>query len=242
VEPPPRSPCRAPGFRNRRYATAGLAAFAILWLASAAAYGRDAEWELEQRETDTRFGFELYQRDVGGSGYDRYRVEAIVEGPIERVIQAVQACRVDDRYLAPGLTRRILVEDEEGLIAYIQMQIALVKDRDVVLRSRWGYDEKSGVYRDEWMTANDQVLPEQKGFVRMKKSEGFWELAAAGENRTRVVYEMHAEPGGYVPAWIANRAFGSQAVGQLATLRRALSDQRTDVAGRPPTEKGSLPN
>ena len=68
----------------------------------------------------------------------------------------------------------------------------------------------------------------------MAKSEGFWEVTPAGENRTHVVYESHADPGGRVPSWIANPMLGDQVIGQIVTLHRILDDSRADVASPPP--------
>jgi hypothetical protein len=219
-----------------------LVAFACFCAAASGASARDASWELQQRETGRETGFELYQRDVEDSSYDRYRLEAVVDEPLERVIRAVQVRRSDDRYLGEGIERRFLEIDENASVSYIRMKISMVKDRDVALKLRWGFDSEHGVYRDSWQTANEFAPPVPNGTVRMAKSEGFWELKPIGEGRTLVVYESHAEPGGVVPGWIANSIFGNQIVGQIVTLRRILADQRVDVASPPPNNATSAAN
>ncbi len=40
--------------------------------------------------------------------------------------------------------------------------------------------------------------------VRIPKSTGFWTITPISENQTKLEYQMHVEPGGYVPAWLAN--------------------------------------
>jgi len=211
----------------------GLALFVLISLQTATAAPRDSDWEISKQGTEPGRGYELYQREVAGSGYDRYRIEAVVVEPIERVIRAVQARRSYDQYLAKGLTRTFLRRDSDDAVTYIRMKMPMIKDRDVALRSKRGFDEEHGIYRDEWWTANEEAPSLPDGVVRMTKSEGFWEITPAGENRTNVVYESHADPGGRVPSWIANSSLGGQVIGQIETLHRILDDYRSDVASPP---------
>ena len=222
----------------------GIGFLAFLGLQSAAVgAARDSGWELSKQGKEPGNHFELYRRDVAGSGYDRYRLETVVDEPIERVIQAVQIRSVDDQYLDEGLTRSVFHRaDGDDSLTYFEMRLPFIKDRDVALRTKRGFDEELGVYRDEWWTANDEVPPPSKDFVRMTKSEGFWEITSADENHTHVVYESHADPGGRVPSWIANSILGDQVIGQLVTLRRILDDHRSDVASPPPRASSSFRN
>jgi|GEM_PF-1708706 len=213
----------------------GLLALLGLQPAVAADAARDSGWKLSKQGDEPDNRFKLYQREVADSGYDRYRLETVVDEPIERVIQAIQIRSVDDRYLDEGITRSVFRRaDGEETLTYFKMQLPLIKDRDVALRTKRSLDVELGVYRDEWWTANEEAPPLKAGYVRMAKSEGFWEVRSAGENRTYVVYESHADPGGRVPSWIANSLLGDQVLGQIATLRRILEDNRTDVASPPP--------
>lgn len=194
----------------------------------------DGGWKLSKRCNEPGHRFELYQREVAGSSYDRYRLESTVDEPIERVIQAIRIRSIDDRYLDEGFTRSIVRRaDSSDSLTYFTMRLPFIKNRDVVLRTKRGFDEEFRVYRHEWWTANEEAPPLAEGFVRMAKSEGFWEVTPAGVNRTRVVYESHADPGGRVPSWIANALLGDQVVGQIETLRRILDDNRIDVASPP---------
>jgi hypothetical protein len=210
-----------------------LSLFALLGLQPATAASRDPDWELSKQDSAPGKAFELYQRDVAGSGYDRYRLEAVIDAPMERVIHAITLRREDDQYLGEGFERTILRREGQEAITYIKMTMPMIKDRDITMRSTRGFDEDRGVYRDEWWTANDEAPPLPRGVVRMAKSEGFWEVSPAGENRTRVVYESHADPGGRVPSWIANSILGDQVVEQIVMLRQIIDDHRTNVAAPP---------
>jgi hypothetical protein len=232
-------PRRVRSIRNGLSGTASLILIAALTAPVASSSERDGEWELKQSETGRETSFELYTRDVEDSGYDRYRLEAVLDEPLERVIHAVQIRRSDDAYLGEGLERKFLHIDEKRSVSYIRMDLSMVTTRDVALESHWGFDGERGVYRDEWRTANDKAPPVPDGIVRMTKSEGFWELTPVSEGRTLVVYESYANPGGYIPGWIASSVLTKQVVEQIVTLRKILLDERIDVAAPPRMETSS---
>jgi hypothetical protein len=48
-------------------------------------------------------------------------------------------------------------------------------------------------------------IPEEKGFVRVAQVEGFWKFVPKGADQTEVTYQVHTEPGGSVPSWLANK-------------------------------------
>jgi hypothetical protein len=47
-------------------------------------------------------------------------------------------------------------------------------------------------------------IPAREGIVRMAKTNGYWLLTSVDSNKTSVTYQMHVEPGGLIPAWLAN--------------------------------------
>jgi hypothetical protein len=48
------------------------------------------------------------------------------------------------------------------------------------------------------------LVPEKKGIVRVRKSNGKWVLAPAGTNQAHVTYYLTIEPDGGAPAWLIN--------------------------------------
>ena len=48
-------------------------------------------------------------------------------------------------------------------------------------------------------------IPEEKGFVRVKEVKGFWKFVPKGADQIEVTYQVHTEPGGSVPAMVANK-------------------------------------
>ena len=49
-----------------------------------------------------------------------------------------------------------------------------------------------------------KYIPEEKGFVRVAKVDGFWKFVPKGD-QIEVTYQVHTEPGGSVPSMVANK-------------------------------------
>jgi hypothetical protein len=49
-----------------------------------------------------------------------------------------------------------------------------------------------------------KYLPEEKGFVRVTKIDGFWKFVPKGD-QIEVTYQVHTEPGGSIPSMVANK-------------------------------------
>ena len=65
--------------------------------------------------------------------------------------------------------------------------------------------------------------PAREGKVRVPKAEGYWELTPR-EGGVHVVYQMHADPGGSLPTWLANQAAVDTPFRTLKGLRTYLQE------------------
>lgn len=112
--------------------------------------------------------------------------------------------------LVPGLEEvRLLsgtVPDNYELYFRYAPQFAVVAARDVSVRVQ----RMSDATGCRWAHVPDRVAP-QKGVVRMPFLRGSWSIAALDAGRSRVTYQVTADPGGRLPAWLVRR-------GTLSTL------------------------
>ena len=47
-------------------------------------------------------------------------------------------------------------------------------------------------------------IAEVKDFLRIREGSGYWELTEDDNKNVKVIYQFHGEPGGDIPAWLAN--------------------------------------
>ncbi|SER51820.1 START domain-containing protein [Pedobacter rhizosphaerae] len=60
-------------------------------------------------------------------------------------------------------------------------------------------------------------IPEKKGIVRISESVGKWLLYPLAQNRCKIEYTLHVDPGGSIPTWLVN-LFADQ--GPLQMIKR----------------------
>ena len=78
-----------------------------------------------------------------------------------------------------------------------------VSDRDGVFHLTYTFDAhgQPAVVRAEMAP---DAYPRQKGIVRLTEGVGIWNFNRTGDDRTELTYYYHGEPGGSIPAWLAN--------------------------------------
>jgi hypothetical protein len=79
----------------------------------------------------------------------------------------------------------------------------LVTPRDSVIHVLSSIEADGSILRK--LEGVPTFIPEESGFVRVTEVEGFWKLTPKSAGTTEVTYQVHTEPGGSVPSWLANK-------------------------------------
>lgn len=168
-------------------------------LCATAAQAAERQWRLEREEN----GVSVYLADVPGSKYKAYR--GVVT--INRDLAAVQAAQEDVTgscaWIFSCQQQRLL--DTHGDVSELYTRFDVpwpVKARDSVIRVTTRTDADGSLTR--LLKAVPERLPEEKDFVRVQRVDGQWSLRPLDGGKVEVTYEVHTEPGGSVPSWLAN--------------------------------------
>jgi len=84
--------------------------------------------------------------------------------------------------------------------------------------------DKDGKHAIVSLNPLPDFIAEDKNFVRIRKGSGFWELNEDDDN-VKVTYQFHGEPGGEIPAWLANSFVVSQPFKTLENLRNNIKSK-----------------
>ncbi|PKM31021.1 MAG: hypothetical protein CVV08_15540 [Gammaproteobacteria bacterium HGW-Gammaproteobacteria-12] len=170
-----------------------------MMLCAAAVQADERQWQLEREED----GVSVYLADVPGSKYKAYRGVVTISADLAAV-QAVQEDVTGScSWIFSCQQQRLLETDGDVSELYTRFEMPWpVKARDSVIQVTTRTDGDGGVTR--LLKAVPQRLPEEKGFVRVQRVDGQWRLKPLGEGRVEVIYEVHTEPGGSLPSWLAN--------------------------------------
>jgi hypothetical protein len=174
----------------------------VLLVRASVTVGGDAGWT----GAGTKNGVTLAFRDDPKLAAREVRATSELPFPAARILSVV--CDLS-RYkeLVPGVTEATLIEgrspgDYEIYLRYAP-RLLVVAARDVVLRVR-GASDVPGRTGCSWAEVTGR-LAERQGTVRMPLLRGAWTLEALAAGRSRVVYQIAANPGGRIPGWLVRR-------------------------------------
>lgn len=188
-------------------------------LLPALAFANTGEWQLDRDED----GIQVHTRAVEDSALREFRAEMTIEAGVEPALRLLDDTANLCAWLADcKKSERMEQIDEYTAINYVQYdQPWPVSDRDMYVRSQAHVDLEAGSAVVE-MRGLPGYKPEKDGMVRIPYLKGSWRFTATEDGKTRVVYQAHAQPGGSVPAFLANRASTDAPMETLKNMREQL--------------------
>ncbi len=168
-------------------------------------------------------GVKVYTRNVDGSNFKEFKGEITVQATLSAIVELIDDTdhMVNWVHNCIESKRLQLVSLNEG-VNYMALSAPWpVTDRDMVIRYRRAQNRRTFEVRIE-MQAEKDFLPEKKSFVRVPSMQGFWLLRPLGDGQVRIIYQVHSETGGFVPASIANAFVVDSPYYTLKAMRQEL--------------------
>jgi hypothetical protein len=183
----------------------------------------ELEWKLK-KEKD---GIEVYTRSIEGSSFDEFRgITTIEKSSLADVMAVILDVKNYESLFPDCMNPKVLKQDGKYYdIHHIQVKAPWpVKNRDTVYEQKAVVDE-NGKHAIISLKPLPDYIPEDKDFVRIREGSGFWELAEDDINNVKVTYQFHGEPGGDIPAWLANSFVVTQPFQTLKNLKSRLNSK-----------------
>ena len=199
----------------KRRGAAALCVLALLGAAPAAA----SEWQLVLRQD----GIEVHRREVPGSRLLEFRGRGVIAAPLPRLLGVLRDVEHRTEWTERCIEAQIIEQrGERGQVSYNRTDAPWpVADRDVVLLGETRVDVAERRVRLEFRSVEDPRMPPRTGVVRMPMLRGHWHFTPIGGGAaTEAEYQVHADPGGALPTWIANLAARQIPLKTLLGMRR----------------------
>ena len=157
------------------------------------------DWKQAKNED----GIKVDLTEVAGSDYKAYRGVTLIKAPLAKVRalqeDVVGACA----WIHECKSQKLLKTEGNQSWTYTQFNTPWpVTPRDSILHVTTTEEADGSLARK--LEGVPKYLPEEKGFVRVAKVQGFWKLQPK-DGGTEVTYQVHTEPGGSVPSMVANK-------------------------------------
>jgi len=178
-----------------------------------------AQWRLVKDEA----GIQVYLQQVPGSSFQAFRGVTRIRVDMPRLLALQDDVSAACAWIHACSEQKLLKQEGELSWAYSRFHTPWpVQPRDSILQVTTTRDADGRVTRTLHGVAD--YLPPQQGFVRVSKVEGFWSLIPR-EGEVEVIYQVHSEPGGSVPAWLANSFVVDAPFNTLQGLRQLAEQQ-----------------
>jgi len=163
-------------------------------------------------------GVALYTRPFPGSAFPEVRVSAHVCATLPQLVKFVEDVSAFTTWIPDTAEAQLLATPSpQEQLYYIRTSMPWpVKHRDMVYR----LTESAGAPGTLSVSIQGvpDYLPPVRGVIRMTHVSGRWTFRDDAQG-TLIGLDMHIEPGGNVPVWLANRRIVAMPGGMLANLR-----------------------
>jgi len=180
----------------------------------------ESEWELKKNKD----GIEVFTRSVNGSSFDEFKGITTIENcSLDTVLAVILDVKNYESLFPDCMNPKVLKQEGKFYnIHYIQVKAPWpVKNRDTVYEEKAVID-KNGKHAIVTLKPLPDFIVEEEKFVRIREGYGFWEIEEDENGNVQVIYQFHGEPGGEIPAWLANSFVVTQPFETLVNLKNRL--------------------
>jgi hypothetical protein len=158
------------------------------------------EWKLEFDKA----GIKVYTRYVEGSAFKEFKAEMVMDGILTDIADIITDVEKYPEWCYKTEMTRI-IKKEGNKIQYYH-----VTKTPGFLKTRVGYFESEKISNplknDLTITILNfkSEIPVPDKYLLIPTMKGYWKLTPLGDNKVQVIMQMLTEPGGIIPAWLAN--------------------------------------
>lgn len=207
-----------------KYVLTGLVGLLFSYVAIA-----ENQWQLEKEDEER--GIRVFTREVEGSDLKAFRGEMSFKTTLTAPVALIEDTKRAPEWMHNCGVVEIIDDIKPGeAISYMITKAPWpVSDRDTVVHSLATQDPKTLAVRVDVEARND-VFPANDDYIRITTMKGFWSFTPNSEGLVDIVYEVHAEPNGGLPSWLANSVVVDTPYNTMKNMQKLLTNDRYQSA------------
>ena len=179
-------------------------------------------WKLVKEEA----GIKIFIKTESGSRYKAFKAEMQVSCKIENIVEVLKNTDSINNWVVNCKEVKLLKTGDNDQYYYIETSLPLpFENRDMVYHFQ--YIEINSQQVRVIVTGMPEYIQPKQGIVRMVKTNGYWLLTQVDKDKADVTYQMHVEPGGLIPAWLANPFIKNVPFSTFKELRNIVQNPAT---------------
>lgn len=157
------------------------------------------DWKLAKEEG----GIKVYLSEVSGSKYKAYRGVTRIKSDVASLRALQEDVNGSCEWIHACAEQRLLKHEGAESWVYTRFEMPWpVAARDSILHVTTRENPDGSLVRN--LEGLPQYIPADKDYVRVPSVEGEWRFVPEQDGWVEVIYQVHTEPGGSVPSWLAN--------------------------------------
>ena len=201
-----------------------LVFFGFCWPGSVLAIeskkSKAAKWKVVTNEE----GVVVSQKAVPGRSLPIFKGVTVIDADIFEILGVLQDVEKNPEWMHACVDAKRLKKfsDTEFLVYNRSGAPWPISDRDVVVRSKANIDRENQVLTITMKSTESSLMPPTGDAVRMPRLNGHYIFSEAGKGKTQIEYQIDADPGGLIPAWLATMASRDIPLRTLVNLRNRV--------------------
>lgn len=169
-------------------------------------------------------GIIAFTRRVEGKPFKEFRGEVIIESSIPSLIKVISDVENSRCWQYRTKTARFINRDGNKIFYYYEAQTpSFLKTRVSYQKLELVSDTVSGEVT-LFLENIPPIEPIPNDCLEIPLTKGFWRLTPLENGKTKVELQMYFDPGGMIPAWLANLVVFETPYFTLSGLRKKLEE------------------
>jgi hypothetical protein len=176
------------------------------------------EWELV-RTTD---GIDIYTKKVENSAFKAFKAESTVDAELTAFVAVLLDIKELENWGYKLKETKLLERQGDSMQIYF-----------AEAKAPFPFSNRYGIYLNtlQWdkteklLTVNIEILQDHdfpvEDLVQMKGS-GYWKVKVLENNKLKITFEMHVDPGKTIPSWLANMFVDESPYDTMNSIRKQM--------------------
>ncbi len=176
-------------------------------------------WEIAKDKN----GIAVYTRHLEGSRFKEYKAVNFMRSSLSSLVALVDDAESYPDWIHTCSEGKLLkrISERETYKYTINEAPWPVSDRDAVVHHIIDQNHDSGVITIH-ITGKPFYIAKKEGLLRVERIKGFWQFIPMESGQTKVIYQVHTEPGGSIPAWLLNSIVVSQPYQTILNMKQVI--------------------
>jgi len=157
-------------------------------------------WKLELDKE----GIKVYTRHVDGSAFKEFKADMVMNGNLSEIADIIADVERFSEWSYKTTSVKIIRKEGNTIqYFYVSDTPKFLKTRVAFFESKKSVDPITNEITFSLINIQgNQPISDSEILIPIMK--GYWKLTPLGNNKVRVMMQMLTEPGGIIPAWLAN--------------------------------------